>query len=328
MIANRLKKNWDRLKPMADKLGVESFRLYDRDIPEFPSIIEVHRDYAVLWDRREAVDQGKEANFTATLDALHALGFDKQHLIIKRREVQHRRGEGEGLKQYTKRAKREVQLQVREGTLRALINLHDYLDTGLFLDHRIVRARLAQEVSDRKARGQNVRALNLFSYTGMASVAMAKSGARVTSVDMSPVYSAWAERNFIANGLLTAHHDFIVENALDWIRDDRNRFDLIFCDPPTFSNSKKMVGTWDVQRDHRWLIDRLMERLKPGGTLVFSTNKRDFKIDAEIAEHAKLRDLSKSTLPFDFRDQKLRRVWWISALESPAEAEDPASDHS
>ncbi len=328
MIANRLKKNWDRLKPMADKLGVESFRLYDRDIPEFPSIIEVHREYAVLWDRREAVDQGKEANFNATLEAIKELGFDAQHLIIKRREVQHRRGEGEGLKQYTKRARREVELQVREGQWRALINLYDYLDTGLFLDHRIVRARLAKEVSDRKARGQNVRALNLFSYTGMASVAMAKSGARVTSVDMSPVYSAWAERNFIANGLMTAHHDFIVDNVLDWIREDQARFDLIFCDPPTFSNSKKMVGTWDVQRDHRWLIERLLDRLKPGGTLVFSTNKRDFKIDHDLETRANLRELSQVTLPFDFRDQKLRHVWWITAREESSTQPSKSSDHS
>lgn len=328
MIANRLKKNWDRLKPMADKLGVESFRLYDRDIPEFPSIIEIHGEYAVLWDRREALDQGKQANFDATIKALGELGYDEQHLIIKKREVQHRRGEGEGLKQYTKRARREVELQVREGPLRALINLYDYLDTGLFLDHRIVRARLAKEVSDRKSNGQTVRALNLFSYTGMASVAMAKAGARVTSVDMSPVYSAWAERNFIANGLLTAHHDFYVENVLDWIREDQARFDLIFCDPPTFSNSKKMVGTWDVQRDHRWLIERLLERLKPEGTLVFSTNKRDFKLESELATRAKLRELSQTTLPFDFRDQKLRHVWWISALDDSAVESASNEDHS
>jgi 23S rRNA (cytosine1962-C5)-methyltransferase len=382
VIFNRLKKNWDKLKPWADRLGIEAFRLYDRDIPEYPSIIEVYGRYAVLWDRRDSeIDTGKEHLFKETIDALGGLGFSPDHIAVKRREKQRPRPTergpspivpmgsadnddpiGNGSSEYsgpaakplpavpnrggsislpdgtieirhvaqTKRTQNFIpsyvksshEFLVREGDHKFLVNLHDYLDTGLFLDHRLTRKMVGEEIAKRRQNlgpaQRQFKVLNLFCYTGSFSVYAARAGATVTSVDMSPIYLAWAERNFIANGLLTANHRFINDDVLSWIKDgfaaSTGPYDYIICDPPTFSNSKKMEGTWDISRDHKWLVDRCLEALRPGGTLIFSANRRDFQMDPILMDPLprsglRAKEITRDTLPKDYHDAKIRRVF-------------------
>lgn len=364
VIFNRLKKNWDKLKPWADRLGVEAFRLYDRDIPEYPSIIEVYGRHAVLWDRRDPeIDTGKEHLFEETMEALGGLGFSIDEIAVKRREKQRPRPTERGPSPIessgasnsgpaapnkggsisrpdgtieirhvaqTKRTQNFIpayvksshEFPVREGDHKFLVNLHDYLDTGLFLDHRLTRKMVGDEIAKRRQSlgpaQRQFKMLNLFCYTGSFSVYGARAGATVTSVDMSPIYLAWAERNFIANGLLTANHRFINDDVLSWIKDgfaaSTGPYDYIICDPPTFSNSKKMEGTWDISRDHKWLVDRCLEALRPGGTLIFSANRRDFEMDPILMDPLprsglRVKEITRDTLPKDYHDAKIRRVF-------------------
>lgn len=348
VIFNRLKKNWDKLKPWADRLNIEAFRLYDRDIPEYPSIIEVYGSFAVLWDRRDPeIDTGKEHLFIETLEALGQLGFERNNVSVKRREKQRPRApqavESSNVAGTSAPAsttaptsaitakpqgfvpgyvKSSHEFPVREGDYKFLVNLHDYLDTGLFLDHRLTRKIVGDEISKRRQSmgptQRQYKVLNLFCYTGSFSVYAARAGATVTSVDMSPVYLAWAERNFIANGLLTANHRFINDDVLSWIKDgfasSTGPYDYIVCDPPTFSNSKKMEGTWDISRDHKWLVERCLEALRPGGTLIFSANRRDFQMDPILLDPLprsglRVKEITRDTLPKDYHDAKIRRVF-------------------
>lgn len=350
-IFNRLQKNIAQLKPWADRLQIEAFRAYDRDIPEYPSIIEIYGSHVVLWDRRnEELDRDKQENFDQTLQALTALGFPTANVHIKRRDKQRPRAAINGNRSSTRSAiqtkddlaspssspianmppsqaadyipphvKMSHEFLVREGDMKFLVNLHDYLDTGLFLDHRLTRKMVYDEISNRRKKAgpaqAKIKVLNLFSYTGSFSVYAAKAGATVTSVDMSPTYLEWSERNLIANGLTTANHRFINDDVLSWMKDgfgaSTGPYDFVICDPPTFSNSKKMEGTWDVARDHRWLVQKCLECLKPGGTLIFSANRRDFRLDPELEHLAPgpIKDITKETLPKDFRDLKIRKVF-------------------
>lgn len=339
-IHNRLQKNWGQLKPWADRLGIEAFRLYDRDIPEYPSIIEVYGSRAILWDRRDdEIDRGKERQFKETLDAAEALGFGADKLVVKRRERQRPRAAGDGIgsgsveggissggRQYERQNlsfsgrgdNKMNEFEIREGAVKLLVNLQDYLDTGLFLDHRLTRKKIADHIEGRTQKRQRTRMLNLFCYTGSVSVYAAKAGATVTSVDMSPTYLAWAERNFIANGLMTSNHRFINDDVLAWAKAGlaikTGPYEMIFCDPPTFSNSKKMDGTWEIQRDHRWLIERCLEALTPDGILIFSANRRDFHLDDALTALPghRVKEISRETLPKDFHDPKIRRVFQFS----------------
>lgn len=399
VIFNRLKKNWHKLKPWADRLGIEAFRLYDRDIPEYPSIIEIYGRYAVLWDCRDPeIDTGKEHLFDETIGALGGLGFSPDDIAVKRRQKQRPRPTERGpspivpaagstdsdessdsgilvnsprpkgsesavpnkggsisrpdgtieIRQVaqTKRpqnfipsyVKSSHEFPVREGDHKFLVNLHDYLDTGLFLDHRLTRKMVGDEIAKRRQSlgpGQKqFKMLNLFCYTGSFSVYGARAGATVTSVDMSPIYLAWAERNFIANGLLTSNHRFINDDVLSWIKDgfatSTGPYDYIICDPPTFSNSKKMEGTWDVSRDHKWLVDRCLEALRPGGTLIFSANRRDFQMDPILLDPLpssclRAKEITRDTLPKDYHDTKVRRVFRFDHTPRENKSGDDAS---
>jgi len=186
---------------------------------------------------------------------------------------------------------------VEENGLRFWVNFTDYLDTGLFLDHRITRARLRDAAAGR-------RFLNLFAYTGSATVyAAAGRARRTTTVDMSATYLDWAQQNLAANGFSGAAHELIRADCISWLKTaaaERLSYDLIFLDPPTFSNSKRMEDVLDVQRDHSMLIDRCMALLAPGGLLVFSNNAQKFKLDADIGQRYTVRDISRATLPKDF----------------------------
>lgn len=354
-IFNRLQKNIAQLKPWAERLQIEAFRVYDRDIPEYPSIIEIYGSHVVLWDRRnEELDRDKQENFDQTLQALTDVGFSAANIHIKRRDKQRPRAARGPIQAATQPAIQPTNTQspivpakpivpssapsaaqaadyvpphvkmsheflIREGDMKFLVNLHDYLDTGLFLDHRLTRKMVYDEISNRRKKAgpalSKINVLNLFSYTGSFSVYAAKAGATVTSVDMSPTYLEWSERNLIANGLNTSNHRFINDDVLSWMKDgfgtSTGPYDFVICDPPTFSNSKKMEGTWDVARDHRWLIQKCLECVKPGGTLIFSANRRDFRLDPDLDHLAPgpIKDITKETLPKDFRDLKIRKVF-------------------
>jgi len=215
-----------------------------------------------------------------------------------------------GNTQYEKMARREAYHMVREYTSRLLINVHDYHDCGLFLDHRKVRQKI-----HKMAQGKHF--LNLFAYTGAASVHAALGGAQsVTTVDMSNAYLAWAQRNFAANDLSGEQYHFVREDCLVWLAnasvEQAAHYDVILLDPPTFSNSKRMSDTWDVQRDHESLISQTMRCLSPGGTLIFSCNRQRFKLDDALEKLYHCREISKQTVPRDFsRHARIHRCWEI-----------------
>jgi 23S rRNA (guanine2445-N2)-methyltransferase / 23S rRNA (guanine2069-N7)-methyltransferase len=229
-----------------------------------------------------------------------ALDRPRERMALKVRRRQR------GSDQYERQARRGEWQQVREGPAKLWVNLTDYLDTGLFLDHRPTRALLGE-----MARGK--RFLNLFCYTGAATVHAALAGAASTvSVDLSKTYLDWAGRNLALNGLGGESHQLIRSDCREWVKHCRRRFDLIFLDPPTFSTSKRMEGTWDVQRDHVALIRETLALLAPGGTLVFSTNLRTFRLDREALAHLDVQDLSRKTLPRDFaRNPRIHQCFLI-----------------
>jgi 23S rRNA (guanine2445-N2)-methyltransferase / 23S rRNA (guanine2069-N7)-methyltransferase len=206
-------------------------------------------------------------------------------------------------------------LVVQEGGLRLRVNLFDYLDTGLFLDHRPVRARIRDS-----ARG--LRFLNLFCYTATASVHAAAGGAfTTTSVDLSATYLEWAARNFTLNGLGGERHQLVQADVLEWLRHERGEYDLVFVDPPTFSNSKR-AEDFDVQRDHAELLRLCAECLAPGGLVIFSNNARRFMPDPALATHFAIRDISASTIPFDFeRNPRIHRCYELRHPQSGKSAE-------
>ncbi|NBU25262.1 MAG: hypothetical protein EBS39_06545, partial [Gammaproteobacteria bacterium] len=202
-------------------------------------------------------------------------------------------------------------LVVREGGLRFRVNLGEYLDTGLFLDHRITRARLGAAAAGK-------RFLNLFGYTGTATVHAAAGGAReTTTVDLSATYLEWARLNLGLNGLDLPPHRRVQADVREWLREARSRgdrYDLVFCDPPTFSNSKRMQGVFDVQRDHAHLVDDCMALLAADGLLVFSTNAQRFKLEADLAERYQVKDISRQTLPADYaRNPRIHACFEVRA---------------
>jgi 23S rRNA (guanine2445-N2)-methyltransferase / 23S rRNA (guanine2069-N7)-methyltransferase len=237
------------------------------------------------------------------------LGVQREQVFIKTRARQ------KGTAQYEKKGESGKRYIVQEGKARFYINMTDYLDTGLFLDHRPMRARLAAE-----ARGKHM--LNLYAYTCSASVQAALGGAAsTTSVDLSNTYLDWGKDNFVLNGLTVDHadqqHQFFAADVFEWIKDGSEQYDLIFIDPPTFSNSKKFFGTFDVQRDHASLIRRAMNRLSPDGVLYFSNNFRKFELDPEMAERFAVQEISPTTIGFDFkRNTGIHRAWRLRHLNA------------
>jgi 23S rRNA (guanine2445-N2)-methyltransferase / 23S rRNA (guanine2069-N7)-methyltransferase len=221
--------------------------------------------------------------------------------VIKRRERQ------TGTKQYERQAAQGQFMEVSEGGVRLLVNLTDYLDTGLFLDHRPLRLRIQQEAAGK-------RFLNLFCYTATATVHAAKGGARsTTSVDLSKTYLDWARRNLSLNGYSDKHR-LEQGDVMAWLEADRGEYEMIFIDPPTFSNSKRMEGVFDVQRDHVRLLDLAMARLARGGVLYFSNNFRKFQLDESLAERYAVEEISAQTIDQDFaRNAKIHRAWRLTA---------------
>ncbi len=299
MLANRLRKRARHLAKWARRSGVSCYRLYDCDIPELPLVIDWYEGrlhvsaYARAHDRLRD-DAWLEAMAAA---AAAALGVAREDAFAKRRAGQ------PGAEQYRKLGDARATFTVTEAGLRFRVNLSDYVDTGLFLDHRETRLRVGAESAGK-------RVLNLFCYTGAFTVHAAAGGARATtSVDLSKTYLDWAEENLRLNGLLGPQHERVRADALEFLTRDTGAYDLAVLDPPTFSNSKKMRGSLDLQRDHVALVNATLRRLSPGGVLWFSTNFRRFKLEADALEASAIEDLSRATLPEDFSDPRARYVW-------------------
>ncbi|HEU4516163.1 MAG TPA: bifunctional 23S rRNA (guanine(2069)-N(7))-methyltransferase RlmK/23S rRNA (guanine(2445)-N(2))-methyltransferase RlmL, partial [Steroidobacteraceae bacterium] len=297
MFANRLKKNLDRVSAWARRERVSCFRVYDADMPEYAFAIDLYQsdpaasagrwlyvqEYAppATVDRARAKARREEA--IAVLPEVTGLSMDAIYWRTRRPQ--------KGKSQYEAIAEVGERVVVEEGGLKFLVNFTDYLDTGLFLDHRPTRARI-------RALAEGKRFLNLFCYTGAATVhAAAAKAASTTSVDMSRTYVEWAKRNLAVNGISGAH-EFVQEDCLAWLAEGRGGpWDVIFLDPPTFSNSKRMAREFDVQRDHVELIRATVKRLAPGGLLLFSTNFRKFRLDGGALEGLEVRDITKATVP-------------------------------
>ncbi|BCB61548.1 ribosomal RNA large subunit methyltransferase K/L [Halomonas sp. A020] len=293
MFANRLAKNQKRLKKWLKQSGETCYRLYDADMPEYALAVDRYGDrvHVQEYAAPSSVNpsQAQKRLFDA-LDVLpEALGVDPSKIYVKRRERQ------TGAAQYQKRDASGERFEVREGSARLWVNLRDYLDTGLFLDHRPVRRMLGEMASGK-------RFLNLFCYTATATVQAALGGASDSvSVDMSNTYLEWARDNFALNQLDPRLHRVVRDDCFRWLETANAQFDLIFMDPPTFSNSKKMRDTLDVQRDHPRLVELAMARLAPGGTLVFSNNQRRFKLDEALSERYAVEEITARTFDPDFQ---------------------------
>ena len=302
--ANRLRKRAKHLDRWAKKAGVSCYRLYDADLPEYSVAVDRYEDHLRIQEYaapKQIPPQTARARLKAAVYAAgQVLNIPSNKVSVRRRERQ------KGTAQYDKVGESGQFLEVSEGGLKFLVNLNDYLDTGLFLDHRITRSRIREMASGK-------RFLNLFAYTGSAAVYAAAGGATATTtVDMSRPYLDWASRNMGLNGFRGDEHDFVQANCLTWLSKTSELFDLIFLDPPTFSNSKRMEDTFDVQRDHPDLIWAAVKRLNPGGTLVFSTNLRSFKMNQNDMGPLTLQDISRDTLPVDFeRNPKIHKCWLI-----------------
>jgi 23S rRNA (guanine2445-N2)-methyltransferase / 23S rRNA (guanine2069-N7)-methyltransferase len=304
MLVNRLKKNHQHLQKWAKRQQISCYRVYDADLPEYAYAIDIYNDHAVLQEYTAPSVIAQHKVEQRSLDVYQVvpmvLGIAPENLVIKKRQQQ------KGLSQYQKLNHTRHTLLVNEGRAKFKVNLYDYLDTGLFLDHRPLRLRFAQLPPD-------THFLNCFSYTATASVHAALSGAITTSVDLSRTYLNWAEENFKLNHLDLSAHRLIHEDCLTWIKKTRDRFDVIFLDPPSFSNSKRMIDTLDIQRDHEALIRASMHLLYPGGVLYFSTNLRHFKLSQRIIDEYSVRDISAETIDVDFkRNQRIHQCFMMS----------------
>ncbi|MNM33547.1 Ribosomal RNA large subunit methyltransferase K/L [compost metagenome] len=305
MFANRLQKNLKQLGKWAKRDNVSCYRLYDADMPEYALAIDLYQDWVHVQEYAAPRSIDPEKAQARLFDALaaipQALGIDQSRVVVKRRERQ------TGTRQYERQSTQGQFLEVQEGGVKLLVNLTDYLDTGLFLDHRPMRLRIQREAAGK-------RFLNLFCYTATASVHAAKGGARsTTSVDLSKTYLDWARRNLALNGF-SERNRLEQGDVMAWLEGNRDSYDLIFIDPPTFSNSKRMEGVFDVQRDHVELLDLAVARLAPGGVLYFSNNFRKFQLDENLAERYAVEEITAQTLDPDFaRNSKIHRAWKIQA---------------
>ena len=306
-LANRLRKNARHWGKWARRNGIECYRLYDRDVPEFPLAIDRYGDwvhaqsFAARW---ASVGEGSAAPDAALAPVIAgALEVEPGRVVLKARARQR------GTAQYGREARRGESFVVHEGGLRFEVRLDAYLDTGLFLDHRQTRA-LVRERSD----GRFV--LNLFAYTGSFSVYAADGGAaRSVTVDMSQTYQRWTRRNFVLNDVDFKRHTLVCEDVLGFLAEAvarRARFDLVVLDPPSFSNSKRMDTTFDVQRDHPALVRQCLALLAPDGELYFSNNRRGFRLDPELAQEAAFEEITARTVPPDFARHRPHRCWRVT----------------
>jgi 23S rRNA G2069 N7-methylase RlmK/C1962 C5-methylase RlmI len=297
MLGNRVRKNARHLGKWARREGIACWRVYDRDIPEIPLTVDRYDDALVINDYRAFERADAEAWLDAAVAAVTA-ALEPAEVFVKQRERLAHHGAGQ---QYERQAERGAWRTVGEGGHRFRVNLSDYVDTGLFLDHRITRARVAAE----PARTM----LNLFGYTGAFSVYAAAAGMQTTTVDLSNTYLEWAAENLALNGLAG---ELVRDDAREFLAAARRRgrrWDVAVVDPPTFSNSKRMDGTWDVQRDHAALLDDVLAVCS--GAVWFSTNRRRFTLELSDPALA-VADMTRATIPPDFRDPRVHHAYRIA----------------
>lgn len=304
--ANRLKKNLKKLKGWIKQQDTNCYRIYDADLPDYNVAIDCYGDWLVVQEyappKSVSEDKARKRLQEVLLYLPAVTGVSAKNIALKVRAQQ------KGTTQYEKLSQQNEKMTVWENGAKLLVNLTDYLDTGLFLDHRITRQWV-------KARSQGKDVLNLFCYTGSVSVFAAQGGARsVTSVDMSKTYLDWAKDNFQANNL-KGPYAFVQADCTQWLSGHNGQYDLMFIDPPSFSNSKRMQATWDVQRDHVILLTQARRCLRDNGSIIFSNNKRGFKLDSDAMEALgfTITDCSKDTIPEDFaRHQSIHQCWILT----------------
>lgn len=303
-LANRIRKNWKQLSTWVQQESIRAFRLYDADLPEFNVAVDIYGDrvHVQEYAAPNSVDPAKSTRrLSIALDTISVLlGRRREEFALKTRSRQ------KGAKQYARQDDRSELYEIEEHGARLLVNLTDYLDTGIFLDHRPLRARLQSLCRDRHF-------LNLFCYTGTATVHAAIGGARSSvSVDLNPRYLAWAEANLVLNGFSTAQHRLVSSDVGSWLGSGGEQFEVIFMDAPTFSNSKRTENVLDIQRDHSGLVRSAMRHLSRGGVLLFSNNYRRFCLDEALVADFDVIDITKQTIPPDFtRNPKIHQCWEI-----------------
>ena len=286
-------------------MAITCYRLYDHDLPEFPFCIEIYEQnvYVAEYKRRHGMSEDEHDEWMSRSLTLicEVLKVSEENIFLKLRQKKPGR-----LGQYQKTADRRSEFVAEENGLKFIVNLSDYLDTGLFLDHRVTREKIKTEVKEKKV-------LNLFSYTGSFSVyAAAGAAGEVITVDLSKTYLDWAKRNMQLNNFLdTGKYKFIQADVLQYLKTiSEKSFDLIILDPPTFSNSKRMVDILDIQRDHVKLINYCLRGLNAGGKIYFSTNYKKFVLDKASIDSSLIKDITKQTTPFDF-ERRINRVCYL-----------------
>ncbi|MFV0607350.1 MAG: class I SAM-dependent methyltransferase [Niabella sp.] len=301
MFINRLTKTYRHLSKTARRQNISCYCIYNHDLPEFPFLIELYgrKIYIAEYKRRHQLQEEAHKQWLKKSIEIVAniVNIPLNNIFIKTRQ---RKAGRQGQYQKTNFTKNEF--IVEENALKFIVNLHDYLDTGLFLDHRVTRKMVMDESKDK-------RVLNLFAYTGSFSVYAAAGGAaKVTTVDLSKTYLDWAERNMQSNGFAETKYDYIHADVLQYLTTVPNSsYDVIVIDPPTFSNSKRMKDFLDIQKDYVKLINECLRIIDKNGCIYFSTNYTKFQLNESLLKASAIKDITKATTPFDFTG-KLQRV--------------------
>ena len=314
MFINRLKKNYKHLKKWARKNDISCYRVYDADIPQYSVAIDKYDNWIHVQEYQAPKTVNKTRAFQRINDVIDVvadiLETKQEYVVLKVRKKQ------EGSSQYQKQDRKDHKIIVKENGLKFIINVYDYIDTGLFLDHRITRQLIKKLAKDRSF-------LNLFAYTGSVSVYAAAGDARTTTtVDMSNTYLNWAQENLSINGYSGDSHQFIRDDCLHWLQqaiDEKKKYQVIFIDPPTFSNSKKMTTSLDINRDHVALLSGCLALLEDDGQIIFSTNARGFKLDSSLEELCLLKEITGMTTTEDFRRKPVHRCWCLAKQASALE---------
>jgi len=316
MFANRLKKNYKHLKKWARKNDVSCYRVYDADIPQYAVAIDKYENWVHVQEYQAPKTVDKNKAFLRINDVIDVvadiLETKQQNVVLKVRKKQ------AGSSQYQKQDKKEYTTTVKESGLKFIVNMYDYIDTGLFLDHRATRQLVRKLASGRSF-------LNLFAYTGSVTVYAAAGGASsTTTVDMSNTYLNWAKENMALNDFTdsvygSSQHKFVREDCLKWLQqaiDEKQKYQLIFIDPPTFSNSKKMDTSLDISRDHVALLSGCLALLEDDGQIIFSTNAKSFKLDESLKEDCFIKEITSQTTTEDFRRKPLHRCWCLTKQQA------------
>lgn len=306
MLENRLVKVFRHLRKTARRQNITCYRVYDDDINEFPFSIERYEDHAYVAEYRRQHGMEEEEHelwLDSSLEVIaKVLEVAPEKIWVKQRQRKTSRQE-----QYEKLSFENHEMVAHEAGLSFKVNLSDYLDTGLFLDHRITRGMVREEAANKKV-------LNLFCYTGSFSVYAAAGGAsKITSVDLSKTYLAWAEENMKLNNFDPSKYEFVHADVLQYLDTlPANEYDIVVLDPPTFSNSKRMKDFLDIQRDHVSILNKVLHATKPGGTIYFSNNYRRFVLETEQIQAAEIKDITAQTIPFDFQQKLIRKCYRIT----------------